>query len=80
MQAMNMKMILTVNVMFRSAYLTLAPLVLTLMALPYEQRIQRAFRDVSNALIAYRNDREFRIQQEKLLESPQDPCGPRLPA
>jgi multidrug efflux system outer membrane protein len=42
------------------------------MALSYQQAIQGAFRDVSNALVAYRKDREFRIQQEHLLESAQD--------
>jgi outer membrane protein, multidrug efflux system len=42
------------------------------MLLTYEQTIQGAFRDVSNGLIAYRKDREFRIQQEHLLESAQD--------
>ena len=41
-------------------------------ALSYQQTIQGAFRDVSNALVAYRKDREFRIQQERLLESAQD--------
>ena len=41
-------------------------------ALSYQQTIQGAFRDVSNALVAYRKDREFRIQQEHLLESAQD--------
>ena len=40
--------------------------------LSYQQTIQGAFRDVSNALIAYRKNREFRIQQEHLLESAQD--------
>jgi outer membrane protein, multidrug efflux system len=42
------------------------------MRLTYEQTIQGAFRDVSNGLIAYRKDREFRIQQERLLESAKD--------
>jgi outer membrane protein, multidrug efflux system len=42
------------------------------MVLSYQQTIQGAFRDVSNALVAYRKDREFRIQQENLLESAQD--------
>jgi multidrug efflux system outer membrane protein len=42
------------------------------MLLSYEQTIQGAFRDVSNALVAYRKDREFRIQQERLLESARD--------
>jgi multidrug efflux system outer membrane protein len=42
------------------------------MLLTYQQSIQGAFRDVSNALVAYRKDREFRIQQEHLLASAQD--------
>jgi outer membrane protein, multidrug efflux system len=40
--------------------------------LTYQQSIQGAFRDVSNALIAYRKYREFRIQQQLLVESAQD--------
>jgi multidrug efflux system outer membrane protein len=40
--------------------------------LTYQQTIQGAFRDVSNGLISYRKFREFRIQQEHLLESAQD--------
>jgi outer membrane protein, multidrug efflux system len=40
--------------------------------LTYQQTIQGAFRDVSNALIAYRRFREFRIQQQNLVESAQD--------
>lgn len=40
--------------------------------LSYEQTIQGAFRDVSNALIAYRKNREFRIGQQHLLEAAQD--------
>ena len=40
--------------------------------LTYQQSIQGAFRDVSNALVAYRKYREFRIQQEHLVESAQD--------
>lgn len=40
--------------------------------LAYQQNIQGAFRDVSNALVAYRKNREFRIQQEQLLNSAQD--------
>ncbi len=40
--------------------------------LAYQQTIQGAFRDVSNALVAYRKDREFRIEQEHLVESAQD--------
>jgi multidrug efflux system outer membrane protein len=42
------------------------------MLLTYEQTIQGAFRDVSNGLIAYQKNREFRIQQEYLVESAQD--------
>lgn len=42
------------------------------MILTYQQTVQGAFRDVSNALVAYRKDQEFRIQQEHLLESAQD--------
>jgi multidrug efflux system outer membrane protein len=42
------------------------------MLLTYQQTIQGAFRDVSNALVGYRKDREFRIQQEHLLDSAQD--------
>jgi outer membrane protein, multidrug efflux system len=40
--------------------------------LTYQQTIQGAFRDVSDALIAYRKFREFRIQQQMLVESAQD--------
>ena len=40
--------------------------------LTYKQTIQDAFRDVSDALIAYRKNREFRIQQEHLTESAKD--------
>ena len=40
--------------------------------LTYQQTIQGAFRDVSDALIAYQKNREFRIQQEHLFESAQD--------
>jgi len=42
------------------------------MLLTYQQTIQGAFRDVSNGLIGYHKNREFRIQQEHLLESAQD--------
>jgi len=42
------------------------------MILTYQQTIQGAFRDVSNALIAYRKNRELRIQQEHLFEYAQD--------
>jgi multidrug efflux system outer membrane protein len=41
------------------------------MLLAYQQTIQGAFRDVSNALVAYRKNREFRIQQQNLLQSAQ---------
>jgi outer membrane protein, multidrug efflux system len=40
--------------------------------LTYQQTIQGAFRDVSNALVGYRKNREFRVQQEHLLDSAQD--------
>jgi len=40
--------------------------------LTYQQAIQGAFRDVSNALVAYRKNREFRIQQEHLVEAARD--------
>ena len=40
--------------------------------LTYQQTIQGAFRDVSNALVAYRKDRELRTQQEHLYESAKD--------
>ena len=42
------------------------------MLLTYQQTIQGAFRDVSNGLVAYRKNREFRLQQERLLASAQD--------
>jgi multidrug efflux system outer membrane protein len=42
------------------------------MLLTYQQTIQGALRDVSNGLVAYRKNREFRIQQEHLLASAQD--------
>jgi outer membrane protein, multidrug efflux system len=38
----------------------------------YQQTIQGAFRDVSDALIAYRKTREFRTQQQLLVQSAQD--------
>ncbi len=38
----------------------------------YQQTIQGAFRDVSNALVAYRKDQDTRVQQEHLLESARD--------
>ncbi len=37
-----------------------------------QQVIQGAFRDVSNALITYRKNRELRIQQEHLFEAARD--------
>lgn len=40
--------------------------------LTYQQTIQGAFRDVSNALVAYRKNREFRMQQERLVAAAQD--------
>ncbi|MGB8977390.1 MAG: efflux transporter outer membrane subunit [Terriglobales bacterium] len=42
------------------------------MVLTYQQAIQGAFRDVSNALVAYRKDQELRVQQQHLYESAQD--------
>ena len=42
------------------------------MVLTFQQTIQGAFRDVSNALVSYRKDREFRIQEQHLLASAQD--------
>ncbi|HEY6250291.1 MAG TPA: efflux transporter outer membrane subunit [Candidatus Angelobacter sp.] len=38
----------------------------------YQQIIQGAFRDVSDALIAYRKTREFRVQQQLLVDSAKD--------
>lgn len=38
----------------------------------YQQSIQGAFRDVSDALIAYRKTQEFRQQQQLLVDSAQD--------
>jgi multidrug efflux system outer membrane protein len=38
----------------------------------YQQAIQGAFRNVSDALIAYRKTKEFRAQQELLFQSAQD--------
>ena len=38
----------------------------------YKQSIQGAFRDVSDALIAYRKSQEFRRQQQLLVDSAQD--------
>lgn len=42
------------------------------LVLTYQQSIQGAFRDVSNALVAYRKFREFREQQQQLVASAQD--------
>lgn len=44
--------------------------------LVYQQSIQQAFREVSDSLIAYRKNQEFRAQQELLTNSAQD--GTRL--
>ena len=41
-------------------------------ALVYQQTIQHAFRGVSDALVEYRKDREFREQQEQLTFSAED--------
>jgi len=38
----------------------------------YQQTIQQSFRDVADALVAYRQGREFREQQELLLRSADD--------
>jgi multidrug efflux system outer membrane protein len=40
--------------------------------LVYKQTIQQAFRDVSDSLIAYRRDQEFRQQQQLLTNAAQD--------
>jgi len=40
--------------------------------LVYQQSIQQAFREVSDSLVAYRKNREFRAQQELLTNSAQD--------
>jgi multidrug efflux system outer membrane protein len=40
--------------------------------LTYQQTIQGALRDVSNALVAYHKNREFRIEQQHLVEAAQD--------
>jgi len=42
------------------------------MILTYQETIQGAFRDVSNALVAYRKNRELSVQQQHLLESAED--------
>jgi len=38
----------------------------------YQQSIQGAFRNVSDALVAYQKTREFRVQEESLFQSAQD--------
>ncbi len=40
--------------------------------LTYQQSIQQAFREVSDSLVAYRKNQEFRAQQELLTNSAQD--------
>jgi multidrug efflux system outer membrane protein len=42
------------------------------MVLTYRQTIQQAFRGVSDALVAYRKDRQFREYQQQLAFSAQD--------
>jgi outer membrane protein, multidrug efflux system len=42
------------------------------MLLAYHQTIQGAFKDVSNALIGYRKYRQYRLQQEQLVETAND--------
>jgi multidrug efflux system outer membrane protein len=42
------------------------------MVLSYQKTISGAFRDVSNALIALNKQRDYRVQQEKLVEAAQD--------
>lgn len=42
------------------------------MVLEYQQAIQTGFEQVSNALVAYQKDREFRVEQEKLTHAAQD--------
>ena len=42
------------------------------MILNYQKTIQGAFRDVSSALVAYRKDHEFLLQEEQLTESARD--------
>ena len=41
-------------------------------ALVYQRTIQQAFREVSDALVAYRKSQEFRVQQEQLTRSAED--------
>ncbi len=38
----------------------------------YQQSIQQTFREVSDSLIAYRKDQEFRVQQQLLTDAAQD--------
>jgi multidrug efflux system outer membrane protein len=38
----------------------------------YQQTIQQAFREVSDSLVAYRKNQEFRVQQELLSGAAQD--------
>jgi multidrug efflux system outer membrane protein len=38
----------------------------------YQQTVQHAFRDVSDALVGYRKNQEFRIQQEQLTHSAEE--------
>jgi multidrug efflux system outer membrane protein len=40
--------------------------------LVYQQTVQQAFRDVSDALVGYRKSQEFRIQQEQLTHSAEE--------
>ena len=42
------------------------------MVLNYQKTISQAFRDVSNALIALKKQREYREQQEKLVAAAED--------
>jgi outer membrane protein, multidrug efflux system len=42
------------------------------MTLAYQQAIQGAFRDVSDGLVAYRKDQEFRAEEEHLVRSARD--------
>src|SRR5712672_1193391 len=48
-------------------------------ALIYQQTIHQAFRGVSDALVEYRKDREFREQQEQLTFSAQDAANTSEP-
>ena len=41
----------------------------------YQQTIQQAFRETSDALAAYRKTQEFREQQEQLVHSAEDAAG-----